>query len=279
MQLADAELLEAGNPAGSAPALPCPRSPGGAGRAVRPRPDGRTGRGSPAAPLHDQHRDAATGTISIHFRAVGKGTAWLPDAARRSPRHARPAGPGFQVDSRSRHLLLVAGGWDRRRPPPRRRGPRTGPGRVLYGCRDAPRCTQLAPPGRVEYVVATDEGRRASRVGDRPRAGYEAWADRRSLRPVAHAPHAGGAARDGRAAWGWHARRKAARKPVRPGSPEARRKRSCKSRWSRNGLCGGGLPRLRRVGRRGAAAVCREGPSSPARDRLGGTAGAGSDKR
>ncbi len=76
--------------------------------------------------------DRATGTISLHFREVGRGTAWLT--------HLRPGeqidmlgplGQGFQVDPRSRHLLLVAGGLgDRRRPPADRRvAPGRAPGR------------------------------------------------------------------------------------------------------------------------------------------------------
>ena len=55
--------------------------------------------------------DPATGAISIHFREVGRGTAWL---TRLRPGDRLdmlgPLGQGFQVDPRSRHLLLVAGG-------------------------------------------------------------------------------------------------------------------------------------------------------------------------
>src|SRR3989304_2831 len=55
--------------------------------------------------------DLATGTITIHFRTVGRGAAWFT--------HLRPGdtidmlgplGRPFEVDARSRHLLLVAGG-------------------------------------------------------------------------------------------------------------------------------------------------------------------------
>ena len=53
----------------------------------------------------------ATGTITIHFRTIGRGTEWFT--------HLRPGdavdmlgplGRPFEVDPRSRHLLLIAGG-------------------------------------------------------------------------------------------------------------------------------------------------------------------------
>ena len=55
--------------------------------------------------------DPATGILTIHFRAVGRGTDWFT--------HLRPGdrvdmlgplGRPFEVDPRNRHLLLVAGG-------------------------------------------------------------------------------------------------------------------------------------------------------------------------
>src|SRR3990170_1519973 len=55
--------------------------------------------------------DAASGTITIHFRTVGRGTQWFT--------HLRtgdtidmlgPLGRPFEVDARSQHLLLIAGG-------------------------------------------------------------------------------------------------------------------------------------------------------------------------
>ncbi|MBA2315364.1 MAG: dihydroorotate dehydrogenase electron transfer subunit, partial [Chloroflexi bacterium] len=55
--------------------------------------------------------DAASGTVTIHFRTVGRGTDWL---TRLRPGDALdvlgPLGRPFEVDPRSRHLLLVAGG-------------------------------------------------------------------------------------------------------------------------------------------------------------------------
>src|SRR4029077_15018719 len=55
--------------------------------------------------------DTGSGTISIHFRTIGRGTEWFT--------HLRngdlvdmlgPLGRPFEVDRRSRHLLLIAGG-------------------------------------------------------------------------------------------------------------------------------------------------------------------------
>ena len=55
--------------------------------------------------------DAATGIVTIHFRVIGRGTDWFT--------HLRPGdtvdllgplGRPFEVDPRSRHLLLIAGG-------------------------------------------------------------------------------------------------------------------------------------------------------------------------
>ena len=55
--------------------------------------------------------DPATGIVTIHFRVIGRGTEWFT--------HLRvgdridllgPLGRPFEVDPRSRHLLLIAGG-------------------------------------------------------------------------------------------------------------------------------------------------------------------------
>ena len=55
--------------------------------------------------------DPATGIVTIHFRMVGRGTEWL---ARARPGDRidmlGPLGRPFEVDPRSHHLLLVAGG-------------------------------------------------------------------------------------------------------------------------------------------------------------------------
>jgi dihydroorotate dehydrogenase electron transfer subunit len=55
--------------------------------------------------------DAATGIITIHFRVIGRGTEWF---TRLRPGDTvdllGPLGRPFEVDPRSRHLLLIAGG-------------------------------------------------------------------------------------------------------------------------------------------------------------------------
>jgi dihydroorotate dehydrogenase electron transfer subunit len=126
--------------------------------------------------------DQATGTITIHFRTIGRGTEWFT--------HLRsgdtidmlgPLGRPFEVDPRSRHLLLVAGGL--------------GMAGVRYladeAIRDGREVTLLFGaasardvyptsllPDEIEYVVATDDGSMGHRgfvtelVPD-----YEGWAD------------------------------------------------------------------------------------------------------
>jgi dihydroorotate dehydrogenase electron transfer subunit len=126
--------------------------------------------------------DPSTGIITIHFRVIGRGTEWFT--------HLRPGdsadmlgplGRPFEVDSRSRHLLLVAGGLGMA-------GVRMladeaiRDGRqvtLLFGAASA---REVYPssllPDEVEYVVATDDGSMGHHgfvtelVPD-----YEAWAD------------------------------------------------------------------------------------------------------
>jgi dihydroorotate dehydrogenase electron transfer subunit len=126
--------------------------------------------------------DPVSGTITIHFRTIGRGTEWFT--------HLRPGdtvdmlgplGRPFEVDSRSRHLLLVAGGL--------------GMAGVRFladeALRDGRQVTMLFGaasardvypssllPDEVEYVIATDDGSVGHHgfvtelVPD-----YEAWAD------------------------------------------------------------------------------------------------------
>ena len=126
--------------------------------------------------------DPVTGVITIHFRTIGRGTEWFT--------HLRPGdqvdmlgplGRPFEVDPRSRHLLLVAGGLGmagvRMLADEAIRDERQVV--VLFGAASA---RDVYPsnllPDEVEYVVATDDGS----LGHRgyvtelvPR--YEAWAD------------------------------------------------------------------------------------------------------
>jgi dihydroorotate dehydrogenase electron transfer subunit len=126
--------------------------------------------------------DRARGLITIHFRITGKGSEWI--ARSRPGEHLEMLGPlgrPFEVDPRSTHLLLIAGGLGMA-------GVRMladeaiEAGRrvvVLFG---AARAAEVYPtallPDEVEYVVATDDGSVGhpgfvtELVPD-----YEAWAD------------------------------------------------------------------------------------------------------
>ena len=126
--------------------------------------------------------DRSTGTVTIHFRITGKGTEWI---ARSRPGDSLamlgPLGRPFEVDPRSRHLLLIAGGLGMA-------GVRAladqalEEGRqvtLLFGAADA---SQVYPssllPDEVEYVVATDDGSMGHRgYVTELVAGYEAWSD------------------------------------------------------------------------------------------------------
>jgi dihydroorotate dehydrogenase electron transfer subunit len=126
--------------------------------------------------------DLATGIITIHFRTVGRATEWF---TRLRPTDTLdmlgPLGRPFEVDPRSRHLLLIAGGLGMA-------GLRLladeaiRDGRqvvVLFGAATA---GDVYPssllPDEVEYVVATDDGSMGHHgyvtelVPE-----YEAWAD------------------------------------------------------------------------------------------------------
>ena len=219
--------------------------------------------------------------ITIHFRTIGRGTEWF---TRLRPGDAidmlGPLGRPFEVDPRSRHLLLIAGGLGMA-------GVRSladeaiRDGRqvtLLFGAasaRDVYPSSLL--PDEVEYVVATDDGS----VGHHgfvtelvPE--YEAWADQafacgpcRMLAALARQA-AGrrqrlGVAKLGRKRGGGQADpgRLAGSAPegVPPGVDGAE-----------HGLRGRGVPRLRGHGRDGhAAAGLPRGPGLRLRrDRLGG---------
>jgi dihydroorotate dehydrogenase electron transfer subunit len=126
--------------------------------------------------------DPATGTISIHFRTIGRGTEWF---TRLRPGDAvdmlGPLGRPFEVDSRSQHLLLIAGGLGMA-------GVRSLADEAIRGGRQvtllfgASSARDVYPssllPDEVEYVIATDDGSVGHHgfvtdlVPD-----FEAWAD------------------------------------------------------------------------------------------------------
>jgi dihydroorotate dehydrogenase electron transfer subunit len=126
--------------------------------------------------------DAVSGIVTIHFRVIGRGTEWF---TRLRPGDAvdllGPLGRPFEVDPRSRHLLLVAGGLGMA-------GVRMladeaiRDGRQVTLLFGAASSREVYPssllPDEVEYVVATDDGSLGHHgfVTDLvPR--YEAWAD------------------------------------------------------------------------------------------------------
>ncbi|HEX5589479.1 MAG TPA: dihydroorotate dehydrogenase electron transfer subunit [Candidatus Limnocylindrales bacterium] len=176
--------------------------------------------------------DQASGTITIHFRTVGRGTEWFT--------HLRPGdtidmlgplGRPFEVDARSRHLLLVAGGLGMA-------GVRAladeaiRDGRqvtLLFGAASARDVypTSLLPD-EVEYVVATDDGS----VGHKgfvtelvPE--YEGWADQAFAcgpEPMLRALARLAAGRRGRLGVAKLGRKRGAGKADPAGSPAARRK-------------------------------------------------------
>ena len=214
--------------------------------------------------------DAGTGTLTIHFRTVGRGTEWFTRLRQGDTVDMLgPLGRPFEVDPRSSHLLLIAGGLgiagvrmlaDE--------AIRDGRQVVLLfggaGARDVYPSTLL--PDEVEYVVATDDGSmgHAGLVTELvPR--YEAWADQAfacgpagMLRALA-AQAAGRRERLGVAKLG---RKRGGGKTAPMGSPLARRKAFLQVSMEQNmgcavGACLGcvvmgvsGTPQR----------VCREGP-------------------
>jgi len=133
-------------------------------------------------PFSINTQDLASGTLTIHFRTVGRGTAWFKQL-RPGDRIEMlgPLGRPFEVDPRSQHLLLIAGGLGMA-------GVRAladeaiRDGRqvtLLFGgatARDVYPTSLL--PDEIEYVVATDDGS----VGHHGYVtelipDYEAWAD------------------------------------------------------------------------------------------------------
>jgi dihydroorotate dehydrogenase electron transfer subunit len=233
--------------------------------------------------------DPATGAISIHFREVGRGTAWL--TRMRPGDHLDmlgPLGQGFQVDSRSRHLLLVAGGLGiadvRLLADEALRDGRHVV--LLYGCRDA---SEVYPssllPDEIEYVVATDDGSVGHHgfVTDLV-VEYEAWADQAFAcgpLPMLRALVAVAAGRKGRLGVATLGRKRGGGKPIRVGSPEARRKAFLQVAMEQNMGCAVGACLGCVVwGVEGPQRVCREGPVF-ASDEIDwdATACAGAEKR
>ncbi len=214
--------------------------------------------------------DPATGVITIHFRTIGRGTEWFT--------HLRPGdtvdmlgplGRPFEVDPRSRHLLLIAGGLGMA-------GVRSladealRDGRqvtVLFGAASA---REVYPssllPDEVEYIIATDDGS----VGHHgfvtelvPQ--YEAWADQAFAcgpAPMLAALARQAAGRRERLGVAKLGRKRGSGKPDVVGSPAARRKAFLQVSMEQNMGCAvGACLGCVILGTNGQPQrVCREGP-------------------
>ncbi|HEX2754418.1 MAG TPA: dihydroorotate dehydrogenase electron transfer subunit [Candidatus Limnocylindrales bacterium] len=214
--------------------------------------------------------DAATGVITIHFRKIGRGTEWF---TRLRPGDAvdmlGPLGRPFEVDPRSRHLLLIAGGLGMA-------GVRSlvdealRDGRqvtVLFGAasaRDVYPSSLL--PDEVEYIIATDDGS----VGHRGFItelvpAYEAWADQAFAcgpAPMLAALARLAAGRRERLGVAKLGRKRGGGKPDAVGSPAARRKAFLQVSMEQNMGCAvGACLGCVIMGSNGQPQrVCREGP-------------------
>ncbi len=212
--------------------------------------------------------DRVSGEVTIHFRITGKGTEAL---ARMRPGDnvgmLGPLGRGFEVDPRSRHLLLVAGGLGMA-------GVRSlvddaiAAGRQVVVAFGAATAAEVYPssllPDEVEYVVATDDGSLGhhGRVTDLV-ADYEAWADQAFAcgpEPMLAALARIAAGRDARLGVA-RLGRKRGQRAAPLGSPQARRASWLQVSMEQNmgcavGACLGCVV----MGVDGPQRVCREGP-------------------
>lgn len=176
--------------------------------------------------------DVATGTLTIHFRTVGRGTEWF---TRLRPGDRvdmlGPLGRPFEVDARSQHVLLIAGGLGiagiRSLADEAIRDGRQVT--LLFGAASARDVypTSLLPD-EVEYVVATDDGSMGHHgfvtelVPE-----YEAWADQAFAcgpEPMLRALARLAATRRARLGVARLGRKRGAGKGDPAGSPAARRK-------------------------------------------------------
>ena len=213
--------------------------------------------------------DPATGIITLHFRTVGRGTEWMT-RVREGERldMLGPLGRPFEVDPRSQHLLLIAGGLGMA-------GVRmladeaVRDGRqvtILFGALSA---SHVYPssllPDEVEYIVATDDGALGHHgfVTELVQE-YEAWADQ----AFACGPHPMlarlaqlAAGRRGRLGVAKLGRRRGASKLDPLGSTSARRKSFLQVSMEQTMGCAvGACLGCTVIGVEGPLRVCREGP-------------------
>jgi dihydroorotate dehydrogenase electron transfer subunit len=214
--------------------------------------------------------DPISGVITIHFRTIGRGTEWFTRLrAGDGVDMLGPLGRPFEVDSRSRHLLLVAGGLGMA-------GVRAladealRDGRqvtLLFGAASA---REVYPssllPDEVEYVIATDDGS----VGHHGYVtdlvpDYEAWADQAFAcgpAPMLAALARLAAGRRERLGVARLGRKRGGGKVDALGSPAARRKAFLQVSMEQNMGCAvGACLGCVIMGVNGAPQrVCREGP-------------------
>jgi dihydroorotate dehydrogenase electron transfer subunit len=214
--------------------------------------------------------DPGTGIVTIHFRVIGRGTEWFT-RLRTGDRVdlLGPLGRPFEVDPRSRHLLLIAGGLGiagvRMLADEAIRDGRQVT--LLFGAATA---REVYPsnllPDEVEYIVATDDGSLGHHGYVTDLMGeYEAWADQAFAcgpQPMLAALARLAASRRQRLGVATLGRKRGAGKVEPPGSPAARRKAFLQVSMEQNmgcavGACLGcvvmatnGVPQR----------VCREGP-------------------
>jgi dihydroorotate dehydrogenase electron transfer subunit len=214
--------------------------------------------------------DPASGVISIHLGTVGRTTAW---STRLRPGDSidihGPLGRPFEVDARSRHLLLVAGGLGiagvRMLADEAIRDGRQVT--LLFGgatARDVYPSSLL--PDEVEYVVATDDGS----VGHHGFvtelvADYEAWADQAFAcgpLPMLRALAGLAASRRRRLGVASLGRKRGGGRPLPAGSPQARRKAFLQVSMEQNMGCAVGacLGCVVMATNGQPQRVCREGP-------------------
>ena len=212
--------------------------------------------------------DRLSGQVTIHFRVTGKGTDWL---ARMRPGETSemlgPLGRGFEIDPRSRNLLLVAGGLGMAGVRPLADAGLAGGRRVavLFGAASA---AEVYPssllPDEVEYLVATDDGS----LGHHGRvtelvAEYEAWADQAFAcgpTPMLAAMAKLATGRDSRLGVA-RLGRKGGGRPDAMGSPGARRKSWLQVSMEQTMGCAvGACLGCVIIGVQGPQRVCREGP-------------------
>jgi dihydroorotate dehydrogenase electron transfer subunit len=214
--------------------------------------------------------DVASGIVTIHFRTIGRGTEWFTSLRVGDQIDMLgPLGRPFEVDPRSRHLLLVAGGLGMA-------GVRMladeaiRDGRqvtLLFGAANA---REVYPstllPDEVEYVVATDDGSlgHAGFVTELVPA-YEAWADQAFACgpfPMLAALSRLAAGRRERLGVARLGRKRGGGRAVPTGSPAARRKAFLQVSMEQNMGCAVGacLGCVVMSTSGSPQRVCREGP-------------------